>query len=78
MGSGRVSYWPVTLTAPSVSFLCSSVPAGPVCFLLCMSVITSKINLPATDTGWTSPQLYEGGFCLIYKKETHSIDFGFF
>lgn len=66
--SGRLSYWPDILTAPCASFLCSSVPLGPVCFLLCMSVITSTVDLLATDAEQTFPQVYEGGLCLIYKK----------
>lgn len=42
--------WPagqIPLTAPSASFLCSLLPLGPVCFLLCMSVITSTVDLLA-------------------------------
>lgn len=37
----------IPLTAPSASFLCSLLPLGPVCFLLCMSVITSTVDLLA-------------------------------
>lgn len=71
--SGRLSYWPDTLTAPCASFLCSSVPVGPACFLLCMSVMTSTVFLLGTDTERATPQLYEGELCLMYKKETHTV-----
>lgn len=75
-GSGRLSYWPEhSKPAPRAStpqFL------WPQCaFLLCMSVITSTVNLLALEGkhvhGWMRP-----GGCLIYRKETRSSDFGSF
>lgn len=43
--SGRLSYRPERRSAPRACFLCSLAPLGPVGFLLCMSVISSKAEL---------------------------------
>lgn len=62
---------------PVPLLLCFLVPLGPVRFLLCMSVVTSTVDLLAADTEQTSPQISELGFCFI--KETQcSMDFAYF
>lgn len=43
--SGRLSYRPERRSAPRACFLCSLAPPGPLGFLLCMSVISSKAEL---------------------------------
>lgn len=57
--SGRLSHWPDTITAPCASLQWFSVPWSPVCFLLCMSVITRRVKLLATDREHTSPHLFD-------------------
>lgn len=70
MGGGQSdeaeAEWEVALTAPCASFLCSMVPPrGPVRFQLCMSVITTTVDLLATDMELTSPQIRALGFCFV-------------
>lgn len=63
-----------TLTHTSAAFWHSSAPRGSMGFLLCMSVISSTVNLPDAGTAWTDVVFgCEGRDCPLYQSNTAHI-----